>query len=228
MIPRATRSSCGNRPLTAERAWHGAVALLAAIGIALEYTTTIAHHPDAPVAATLNFLSYFTILTNALVMLASLGAAIGGGRLHRWTASTGMSAAISLHITVVAVIFQILLAHLVHLSPLGWWGNLLVHRVVPALWLVGWVFLAPHGEIGRMAPLRWLIYPLVYGGWTLVHGAASGWYPYPFVDVARLGGFVVARNMLLMALFFAALGYLYRAMDGLLARRRSAGIAPVA
>jgi hypothetical protein len=29
--------------------------------------------------------------------------------------------------------------------------------------------------------------PMVYGLWTVVHGAATGWYPYPFVDMRSVG-----------------------------------------
>ena len=203
--------------MKAERGWHALVALLALTGLAIEYRVTIAGHPGELAGRTIRFLSFFTILTNALVMLASLGAAFGAGRLHRWTAGPAMSTAISVHITVVAVIFQLLLAKLVHLTPLGWWGNMLVHQLVPALWLVGWIALAPHGGIGRWSPLRWLIYPLVYTAWTLIHGAATGWYPYPFMDVGQYGIGPTAAKMAGIALFFAALGYAYRWIDGRLA-----------
>ena len=33
----------------------------------------------------------------------------------------------------------------------------------------------------------WLIYPLAYLCITLWRGAASGFYPYPFINVAKLG-----------------------------------------
>lgn len=208
--------------MSAARLWHVAVALFALAGLAIEYRVTLTSHSGDPVARTVRFLSFFTILTNALVMLASFGTALSKGRLHRWTAGPGLSAAISVHITVVAVIFQLLLAKLVHLTPLGWWGNMLVHRTVPALWLIGWIAFAPHGGIGRLSPLRWLIYPLLYGMWTIAHGACTGWYPYPFLDIAKRGGAVVAGNMAWIALFFAALGYGFRWIDGRLATWRKA------
>jgi hypothetical protein len=208
--------------VSAARLWHATVALLALAGLAIEYWVTLTGHAGEAIARTIRFLSFFTILTNALVMLASIGAAFGRGRLHRWTAGPGVSTAISVHITVVAVIFQLLLARLVHLTPLGWWGNLLVHRLVPASWLIGWVAFARHGGIARWSPLRWLIYPLLYGIWTIAHGAVVGWYPYPFLDVTKQGLAAVGRNMLLMALFFAAPGYGFRWIDGRLATWRKA------
>lgn len=208
--------------MSAARIWHASVALLALIGLAIEYRVTVAGHPGQIAGRTIVFLSFFTILTNALVLLTSLGAAFGRGWLHRWTSGPGVSTAISVYITVVAVIFQLLLASLIHLTPLGWWGNMLVHQLVPALWLVGWIAFAPHGGIGRSAPLRWLIYPLVYTGWILLHGAATGWYPYPFMDIGKFGVGSTAMKMAVIALFFAGLGHVYRWIDGRLAIWRKA------
>ncbi|WP_343046898.1 Pr6Pr family membrane protein [Sphingomonas chungangi] len=203
--------------MTANRAWHLLVAILAAIGLGIEYDVTVGGHPGQLAGRTIVFLSFFTILTNALAMTASIGAAIGEGRLHRWAASPGTSTAISVHITVVAVIFQLLLAGLIHLTAIGWWGNMLVHQLVPGLWLVGWIAFAPHGGIDRLAPLRWLIYPLAYTAWVLIHGAITGWYPYPFMDVGKYGARPTAQKMAVIALFFAGLGYAYRWIDGRLA-----------
>jgi hypothetical protein len=209
--------------MTLARAWYGATALCAAIGLAIEYQVTIHGHPGQLAGRTLVYLSFFTILTNALVLLASIGLASHRGGLHRWARQPATRAAIAVWITVVAVIFQLLLAGLAHLSPIGWWGNMLVHQLVPALWLGGWLLFRPQGGIAATAPLRWLVYPLLYAGWTIAHGRMSGWYPYPFLDIARQGGERVAINMAAIGLFFAALGYAFRWLDGRLAER----LAPV-
>jgi hypothetical protein len=202
------------------RLWHGGLALLALIGLGIEYGVTIHGHSGEIGSRTIIYLSFFTTLTNALVMVASLGLAMRSGQLHRWARRPTTRTAVSVYIAVVAVIFQLLLAKLVHLSPIGWWGNLLVHQLVPALWLGGWVLFHPHGGIRPDAPWHWLLYPLVYGAWTIGHGAATGWYPYPFLNIARLGWSRVAINMVLMAIFFAGLGFTFRWMDMKLATRK--------
>lgn len=38
------------------------------------------------------------------------------------------------------------------------------------------------------------IYPALYMVWTLIHGAATHWYPYPFTDVDAHGYGVVLLN----------------------------------
>lgn len=209
------------------RLWYALLAALAIVGLAIELYVMIARDPAAWPRRLLLYASFFTILTNMLVAIASLGVAQGRGRLHRWAHRPAPRAAISAYIAVVAVIYQLLLARHAHLSPIGWWGNLLVHRIVPAMWLTGWVLFGRHGGIARTAPLHWLAYPAAYAAWILAHGAASGWYPYPFMNVATRGGVTVAINMLLMTLFFAVLGHAFRWIDSVLGRR-SARIAPKA
>jgi len=169
---------------------------------------------------TIRFISFFTILSNMLVLTASLGIAMGSGRLHAWANKPGTRGAITVYILVVAIIFHLLLSHMVHPSPLGHWGNRLAHQFVPFLWVACWLGFAPHGGIDGRAPIRWLGYPGAFGGWTLIHGAESQWYPYPFLNVIHLGWIFTLRNMALIALFFVALGYLIRWIDGRLARWR--------
>jgi hypothetical protein len=199
------------------RLWHAGLALLTLVGLGIEYQVTIAGHPGQIVSRTVVFWSFFTILTNALVLVISAGFALD----RSWALQPSIRVATSVHIVVVAVIFQLLLAALLHLSGLGWWGNMLVHQLVPALWLIGWVAFRPHGGISKTAPLCWLIYPALYGAWVLVYGSITGWYPYPFMDVATHGAAVTARNMTLIGLFFLILGYAVRWIDGRLAQWRA-------
>lgn len=203
--------------MTGARAYHAIVALLALIGLILEYHATITGHPGEIARRTLIYASFFTVLGNAIVMAMAAGAALDTA----WAGNPAVRAATTLYIVVVAVVFQLLLAAIVRPTGIDWWGNMLAHRLVPALWVLGWITLGRHGGIRVTSPLLWLIYPAVYGAWTLLHGAISGWYPYPFLSVAKEGGERVAINMAWMALFFVVLGYAIRWIDGRLASRRS-------
>lgn len=205
--------------MNARRSAHLLVALLAILGIAIEYGRMASHYPLAELGwRTANFLSFFTILTNGLIAIVGIGVALPRGALHDWADRPATRTAATLYILVVAAIFQILLAGLVTLTPLGWWGNMLVHELVPALWLLCWLAFGPHGGIGGRAPLWWLIYPALYGAWTIGRGALIDWYPYPFMNVAKFGGSAVTRNMVLVGLFFLLLGYALRWIDGRLSK----------
>ncbi|WBO22628.1 Pr6Pr family membrane protein [Sphingomonas abietis] len=203
--------------MTRDRLWHLTVAVLALIGLILEYRFTLETNHRPLGELTLIYLSFFTILGNALVMVMAAGFALGRG----WALHPALRAATTLYIVVVAAVFQLLLAHLFHLSGPDWWGNMLAHQLVPTLWTVGWLAFGRHGGIRAATPLLWLIYPAAYGAWTLLHGALTGWYPYPFLSVAKEGMAQVAINMAWMALFFVTLGYAIRWIDGRLARLRA-------
>jgi hypothetical protein len=52
----------------------------------------------------------------------------------------------------------------------------------------------------------WLGYPLVYAAYSLIHGAVTGFYPYPFINVSNLGYDKVLINMAVLVLVFLGLG----------------------
>ena len=199
------------------RAWHALVAILALIGLILEYRFTLEGHPGAIGRATVLYFSFFTILGNLLVMAMAAGFAVD----RRWATMPAARAATTLYIVVVAVVFQLLLAAIVKPTGLGWWGNMLAHQLVPTLWTIGWLAFGRHGGIRATTPLLWLIYPAVYGAWTLLHGALTGWYPYPFLSIKTEGAHQVAINMAWMTLFFLILGYIFWWIDGRLAKLRA-------
>jgi hypothetical protein len=203
--------------LKADRAYHALVAILALIGLAIEYHATLMGHPGAIGRATMLYFSFFTILGNLLVAAMAAGFAIG----RSWAEASAGRAATTLYIVVVAIIFQLLLAAIVKPTGIDWWGNMLAHQLVPVLWVIGWLAFGRHGGIRATAPLLWLIFPAAYGAWTLLHGALTNWYPYPFLSIKTEGGQQVAINMAWMALFFLILGYVVWWVDGRLARMRA-------
>lgn len=205
----------------AARAAHLLAGAMAALGIAIGYANLALSHPAGELGwRTVRYWSFFTNLANAAVAFAGLGVALPGGALHRWAARPGTRTMLAVYILIVGVVFRLLLQGRTPLTGLAFWSNLFVHRLAPAAWIVCWLGFGPHGGIARRAPLAWLVLPLGYAGWTIVHGLASGWYPYPFVDAARLGWPRTLANMALFTLLFAALGWLFRAIDTRLARRR--------
>lgn len=203
--------------MNAARAWHALVALLALIGLAIEYHATIVGHPGELARRMVIYFSFFTILGNMLVTAMAAGFAIG----RPWAQASATRAATTLYIVVVAVVFQLLLAAIVKPTGIDWWGNMLAHQLVPVLWVTGWLAFGRHGGIRATAPLLWLIYPAAYGAWTLLHGALTSLYPYPFLSIKTEGGHQVATNMASMALFFLILGYVVRWIDGRLATMRA-------
>ena len=59
----------------------------------------------------------------------------------------------------------------------------------------------------RSAPWWWACYPLTYFGYALSRGAVGDKYPYPFIDVGRLGWLQVVLNAGSIALAFILAGF---------------------
>jgi hypothetical protein len=110
--------------------------------------------------------------------------------------------AVGVYIAVTAGIYHTLLAGLWRPTGLQLVTDVLLHTVTPAVFLAD--FLAfPSREAARWSSAwKALAFPLVYGAWSLVHGAFSGFYPYPFLDVGKHGYGAVLVTMLLMGAGF--------------------------
>ena len=177
------------------RLWRATFAVVGWTALALQYLLMVAPVQGWTVLErTINYFSFFTILTNILVALAFTGPLLGeGSRLGRWSAGEGVRAAVALYIVVVGVVYHFLLHP--YWNPTGWSlvVNLALHYVMPAAFVLDWLWLTPKGRLRWIDPVKWLAFPLIYGGWTLIHGLATHWWPYGFVDVDALGlGRVVA------------------------------------
>ena len=141
---------------------------------------------------------FFTILTNGLIALHLFAVAKG------WRMPASRAAGLLLSIVVVALIYHSLLAQLWNPQGLGWWADQGLHTAVPLGYIGWWLAFAPKAVSRRDVPF-WLIWPACYGGYAMVRGALTGFWPYPFLNADALGWPAVAVNLGLLLLTFAAL-----------------------
>ena len=116
-----------------------------------------------------------------------------------------MRTAIAGYIIIVSAVYFFILR--LTWDPQGWnkVADQLLHYLTPALFVIDWLLFVPKGQVRWMLITASLAFPLVYMLWTLAHGAMSSWYPYPFVDVTKLGYPTVLKNMAaLFGVFVAA------------------------
>jgi len=203
------------------RLYRAIFACLGWFALGLQYGLMLGGAPDKSVGElTLNFFSYFTILSNILVALALTAPAVApNSRIGRWTLSEGVRAAVAMFIVVVGVVYHFLLAGV--WEPQGWAlvGNSLLHYVMPAAFVIDWLAFTPKGRLRWIDPAKWLIPVLIYGGWTLAHGWLSGWWPYWFVDADTLGLGKVAIYFAGLLIFFLIVGLIVVAIDRTFGRR---------
>jgi hypothetical protein len=175
------------------------------------------HNPllaaDIPPAPTrvLRFLSYFTIQSNLLVAVTSAMLALSPHRDGTLFRVLRLDALFG--ITVTLVTYTVLLAPQHDPHGISAWTNAGLHYVTPGLAIGGWLLFGPRPRIDEGTLLLALIWPAVYVGYTLLHGAASDWYPYPFVDAAQLGYLTVLRNGVGMVVLMAGVATGYRIGD---------------
>ncbi len=188
----------------AERAWRLVAAAIVWFGVVLQYGLTIEGRNLG--VQTVKFFSYFTVLSNILVGTALVASALAPeSRLGVWARRAGTRVAVGVYIGVTALVYHVLLAGL--WDPKGWQllADTLLHTVTPLLFLVDLLVLPPREAARWGQAWKALALPFAFGVWTLIHGALSGWYPYPFLNVAKRGYPSVLVTMVVMAAGFFAL-----------------------
>lgn len=178
----------------------GVVALTAAAGLAIQYRATLGQ--TGSVGETLWILArFFTVLTNAAVAVVFAGIALGARVTARRIGG------VTLAILLVGVIYGLLLRGLLSLSGGALLADTLLHKVVPVLVALWWIFCAPKGKLRWRDPWWWAAFPAAYLPYALARGAIEGKYAYPFINVDRLGIGQVLLNALGIATGFLVAGF---------------------
>ena len=179
------------------------VAFVAAISLVAQWQVSGTLMIGAkPAAVAWRMLGYFTVLGNLATLVIMLRIAFGSKIRAR------RAAAITVVMIVIGLGYHGLLAGI--WLPVGkaWWADQGLHTAVPALTVFWWVAFAPKAGLKWYDSIRWLIWPILYADYAVVRGLASGFYPYPFLDVSVLGMAQVAINIVALAAAFVALGLL--------------------
>lgn len=173
------------RLLTAVTAVAVAVAILAELRLWDAWRNT---DPDY---RGLNLFSYFTVQSNliaAVTLLIGAYTLLTRTRLGRWFSL--LRGAAVLYMLVTGLVYALLLQHNpdAH-AALGFnLGNFMLHQFVPVFMVAQWLWWRPAHRITGRQSLLWLAFPVVWLGYTFLHAAIGGWYPYPFLDPSLAGG----------------------------------------
>lgn len=161
------------------------------------------------ITRSINFFSYFTILTNTLTALAlTLPWLAPQSVLGQFFSRPAVRTAIATYMIIVMAVVYFVLRHLTNLQGWDLVADILLHYVMPVLFVIDWLFFVPKGTLKLKDTPAWLAYPIVYLVWTFIHGAASGFYPYPFLNNNELGMARVLLNEVGLLVMFLALGFI--------------------
>lgn len=159
----------------------------------------------------INFFSYFTILSN---IIASVVFIISAVRLAKGIQPTKLDDAIRgasiVYMIFVGIVFSVLLRD-TDLGDLLPWINTVHHYIMPIAALIDWMLQPPRFKISLKTTLVWLVFPAVYVTYSLIRGAATGFYPYPFFSPQIQAGYGgVALYCAAMLIAFLGVGLLVR------------------
>jgi hypothetical protein len=167
------------------RAFYLPLAVLVSFALVAQVIVTITRHDLTTSTRIIRMLSFFTIQSNALVCATSWGLVLRpqrAGLLWRVLRIDAIAG-----IAVTGLVYSIALSGLQHLHGWARFCDNVFHYIVPIATVAGWLLLGPRGRVDRQSVLLGLIWPLLWFGYTLVHGAITDWYPYHFIDVGKIG-----------------------------------------
>jgi hypothetical protein len=195
-------------------------AAIGALALILQYLLVLVGDlGPGPLGRTVNFFSYFTILSNILIVLAlAMPSLAPHTALARFFMRPQVRAAIVAYVIVVAITYDLVLSGLLDLQGLARTVDIVLHDVMPFLFVLDWLLLVPKGALRFREIPAWLVFPAIYLAWTFLHGALSGFYPYPFVDAGALGYARAGLNVIGLFALFLLLGIAMTTLDHLLAR----------
>jgi len=162
--------------------------------------------------------STFTYEVNLLAAAYFLWAVLRPAAVRRLP---GLRGAVVLYVVVAGVIWNLYLTEM----SMGYTPqNIMLHVISPALVGLDWLLIGrSQARLTWWHPLAWLGYPLLYLIAILVYlNSERGRFLYYFLDVDQIGLSGLARNVVLLAMGFAVLGYLVLGIGRLaVAARRS-------
>ncbi len=188
-----------------------ATAGLALLSVAGQYPLSLDEGTRGFAFETIEYVSYFTIVSNLVLAAGTALLATDPRRNETWVVALRLAGLVM--ITVTGIVYHLLLAGDNDPTGIGVATDLGLHTVVPVLAVVGWLVVGPHRLFGWSILLRAITLPIAWLAYALVRGFVVGEALYPFMDVATLGVTQVASTVVAITLFALGLGAVFIAGD---------------
>jgi hypothetical protein len=179
----------------------GFIALVCWAGIALQFWASFTFRHYDLMLTLWTLARFFTIISNLALAVTMTAVALGK------RVSALVLGGLTLAIMLVGIVYGTLLSGLHPLSGLPLIANYLLHDVSPIAMAAYWLLFVPRGRLNWRAPWWWVIFPLAYFLYALARGQIDRRYPYPFMDVGKLGWPQVALNAAGIAFAFILAGF---------------------
>lgn len=151
--------------------------------IVAQFAKSLSMVPD-PVFFFVNFLSFFTILSNALAAIMLL---VGAWFAFRApvdpTGYNMVRASVVTYMATTFVVYNLLLRDIsLDQATTLPWSNEILHVWAPLYVVLDWVLAPGRRKIAWKRIWTIAIFPIAWVVYTMIRGAIVGWYPYPFLN----------------------------------------------
>ena len=136
----------------------------------------------------IKFFSYFTICTNILVATFFTAQVVKTDKFpFNILRTKGALTALTACIFIVGLVYQVALRSVWEPKGIQILIDELLHSIIPLYMLYYW-FISIKRDNLQIKPISaWLAYPLLYILFVLLRGHFSNYYPYPFLNVTKIG-----------------------------------------
>lgn len=189
-------------------------ALTGWFAVVTQYVLMLQNNETSLAETTIRFFSFFTILSNILV-----AGYFTSQVLQKKENRPGFLTAVTLYITVVGLVYNIVLRSIWTPTGIQKLVDELLHSVIPVVTIIYWAMYEKKSAVQWKQIPGWLVYPAVYFIYIIVRGNFSGFYPYPFVNVTELGIARVFMNAGILVLVFAGLAALFTGVGKLFGKK---------
>jgi hypothetical protein len=181
----------------------GVIALIGFGAIALRFAILFGRTGSAG-AAIWAMLRFYTVIGNALAAAVFAAIALGSRRAF----SPLMTGGVTLNMALIGIVYAILLRGLQKMTGLSLVTDFLMHDVQPLLVAGFWLVFARKSGLRWRDPWLWAVPPCLYFLYAMVRGQYEDRYPYPFINVDKLGWPQTLVNAAAITFAFVVAGWL--------------------
>lgn len=199
---------------TAPRRVAGALRIVAALVVFATITTQITDRILNDAFDPSEYFSYFTIQSGLITIVVF---AVGGVMALRLPGDTVLFTAVRAstlsYAVVTAGVYNLLLRNVPYEGFLGLqWPNEVLHVWIPIVVVLDWLLTPGRPAVPWSALRIALVFPVAWLVFTLVRGAVTGIYPYPFLDPATAGwgsviAYIVGLSAFIVGIVAAAIAF---------------------
>ncbi|HEX4850262.1 MAG TPA: Pr6Pr family membrane protein [Puia sp.] len=178
-----------NRSISIKNAFKLTVVVVAWFGLILQFYLFMKGSPQRTYwEKVINYFSYFTILTNMTIAVGtSASLFFPKSAIGNFCSNAVTESGFTVYILIVGIIYHFFLRNLWDPQGSQWLSDWILHKATPILYFFYWAIFVDKGYLKWVNSVQWLVFPLVYFVYSLIRGASTGFYAYPFIEVNKIG-----------------------------------------